>query len=203
MPSGRSTRTSPRRRRRRSSRIRRIDSSVNAAGGVLTAKQAPTGPAPPRRPVCAWEMSSPFYRRPTGKGRTNHVIPQLAAEPPLRPGAGPEPTPSRATGSHRAATHRPSSKSWKTAACRRSSRRSTTPSAGPHGREGGRLQRRWLQDLATANTRQQRRQRAPGQRRRHVPARLDGGKGSTLIRHPWPSATSMRTASSTWRRPVQ
>ena len=64
-----------------------------AAGGVLTAKQAPrrpgTAPAPGRR---AWEMSSRFYRRPTGRGRTNHVIPQLAAQPPIHPGAEPGPT---------------------------------------------------------------------------------------------------------------
>src|SRR6516162_9516795 len=35
-----------------------------AAGGVLTAKQAPTGPAPTRRTVCAPRGPSSSYRRP-------------------------------------------------------------------------------------------------------------------------------------------
>src|SRR5205085_11986091 len=41
----------------------------NAAGGVLTAKQAPAGPAPPRRPVCApGAMSSHSIADQPGKG---------------------------------------------------------------------------------------------------------------------------------------
>ncbi len=38
--------------------------SQAAAGGVLTAKQAPAGPAPLRRSVCAEAMAFSLYRRP-------------------------------------------------------------------------------------------------------------------------------------------
>src|SRR5438270_8996235 len=71
---------------------------MKAAGGALTAKQAPRRPGTaPALGLRAGEMSPPFYRRPTWKGRTNHVIPQLAAGPPIRPGAGLGPTPAPAT----------------------------------------------------------------------------------------------------------
>ena len=76
----------------------KFDSPTEAAGEALPPSKPLTGPAPPRRSVCAGNDVSPFYRRPTLKGRTYHVIQQLAAEPPLRPRTGPGPTPSPATG---------------------------------------------------------------------------------------------------------
>src|ERR1051326_8916228 len=51
--------------------------------GSLPPSKPPTGPAPPRRSVCAPAAMSPR------KGRTNHVTPPLAAEPPIRPRTGP------------------------------------------------------------------------------------------------------------------
>jgi hypothetical protein len=42
-----------------------------AAGGALTAKQAPAGPAPPRRSACApGAIAFPLYRGPHSKGRS-------------------------------------------------------------------------------------------------------------------------------------
>ena len=74
----------------------------------MTTTKRPVGPyrqASPHRPGTAPALG---LRRGDGrrhsiadqpaKGRTDHVIPQLAAEPPIRPGAGPGPTPSPATG---------------------------------------------------------------------------------------------------------
>src|SRR5882724_5097301 len=58
-----------------------------AAGEVLTAKQAPHRPGTaPALGLRAGNDVSPLYRRPTWKGRTYHVIHQLAAHPAiLRP----------------------------------------------------------------------------------------------------------------------
>ena len=50
-----------------------------AAGGVLTAKQAPTGPAPPRRMVCAPRGPSSSYRRPLLAKELPHVVEQAVA----------------------------------------------------------------------------------------------------------------------------
>src|SRR5947199_1729257 len=81
----------------------------------------PVGSLPPSKPPPARHRPGarsarlgdvpPFYRRPTGKGRTNHVTPQLAAEPAIRLGAGPEQGQTRATGlaSSRDATAKPRS----------------------------------------------------------------------------------------------
>src|SRR4026208_1516964 len=57
-----------------------------------------TGPAPPRRSVCAAGNDvMPLYRRPHLSATTDHVIPQLASAPSIRLGAEPGPTPLRAT----------------------------------------------------------------------------------------------------------
>ena len=46
------------------------DDQSKAAGGVLTAKQAPAGPAPLRRSVCAGAMTFSLYRRPALERRS-------------------------------------------------------------------------------------------------------------------------------------
>src|SRR5262249_18114000 len=46
-----------------------------AAGGVLTAKQAPTGPAPPRRSVCAQDAMSLHSITDHPREGGSHVVP--------------------------------------------------------------------------------------------------------------------------------
>ena len=188
---------------------RREDQPINslqpngreAAGGVLTAKQAPrrpgTAPAPGLR---AWEMSSPFYRRPTGKGRTNHVIPQLAATPPIRPGAGRKP--SRAAG---LASGRDASAKLEVLEDR-SVPAFLAPVDYPVGEhptdvKAGDFNNDAIPDLVTANIISN-----------AVSVLLGNGDGTFQpareLRHrprthcPWRSATSTGTASSTSRRPT-
>src|SRR5262249_36509033 len=80
-----------------------------AAGGVLTAKQAPAGPAPPRRPVCA---PATRCRRcladQPGKGERTMSFPRWLQNlcPALERGRGQRRH--RGRGAPRAATHRPS-----------------------------------------------------------------------------------------------
>ena len=117
-------------------------------------------------------MSPPFYRRPTWKGRTNHVIPQLAAEPPIRPGAGPGPTPSPATGlaASRDASAQPRSPGRPLPAQlqpgRELPRRPEPAGRGDGATSTATAGSTW----PSANVGEQHRQRAAGQRRRHVPA---------------------------------
>src|SRR5262249_26385514 len=64
---------------------RLITQSVTAAGGALTAEQAPTGPAPPRRPVCAPGPLSPHRsagRRP-GEGPSQWSSGASFGSPPM------------------------------------------------------------------------------------------------------------------------
>src|SRR5262249_54024086 len=65
-------------------------------------QQAAGGSSPPCKPPPARHRPGarsarlgdvrPFYRRPTSNGRTNHVTPQLAAEPASPPGSGVPPS---------------------------------------------------------------------------------------------------------------
>ena len=57
-----------------------------------------TGPAPPRRSVCAGNDGLTILSQTNLEWENDHVIPQLAAEPPIRPRIEPGPTPSPATG---------------------------------------------------------------------------------------------------------
>ena len=140
---------------------------MKAAGGVLTAKQAPRRPGTAPALGLRRDDVPPFYRRPTGKGRTNHVIPQLAAEPPLRPGTGPGPTPSRAAGlaaSRDASANLEVLEDRFTAQLHRAGR--ATPSARTPGGGDGRLQQRRPSRPGHGELRRRQlgRQRAAGQR---------------------------------------
>src|SRR5260370_22556110 len=62
-----------------------LQSIKKAAGEVLTAKQALTGPAPPRRSVCApGTMSHYSIAGQPRKGDSNHVVPISAELPEIR-----------------------------------------------------------------------------------------------------------------------
>src|SRR5438270_4213068 len=81
-----SIRSSPASGKTATTRSGRFESMRKAAGGVFTAKQAPAGRRgtdfksvlhgnAPAVGLRAGNDVPPFYRRPTWKGRTDHVIP--------------------------------------------------------------------------------------------------------------------------------
>ena len=172
-----------------------------AAGGVLTAQQAPhrpgTAPAPGLR---RGDVAAILPQ--TNRERENEPChPPVGCDtsaPPWRrakaiAGGGPRIGPRRIG---------QDSKSWKTAACRPSSRRLTTPSARtPSTCRWATSTTTAVSDLATAN-----------HLSNDVSVLLGNGDGTFQPardrRHRrvsvslWPSATSTRTASSTSRRPT-
>jgi hypothetical protein len=110
-----------------------------AAGGVLTAKQAPAGPAPPRRPVCAPRGPSSSDRRPPPRRRrTCHSAPSWppggpppCVPRPRRPTAGP----GSARGSNRSTTGACPPPTWSSNGtswrCTPSGRHGSTPPSPP------------------------------------------------------------------------
>ena len=89
--------------------------------GSLPPSKPPTGPAPPRRPVCAPRGPSPFYRRPPPRWETR----PCRSAPVGRPeSAGPRRPPDRPAAG--CASNR-----WRTAPSRRATCKPTSPRTSP------------------------------------------------------------------------
>ena len=169
----------------------------------LPPSKPPTGPAPPRRSVCARDDVVAIVSQ-TNLERENRpchsTVGCKTSDPPShRPG----PTPAPATRLPRAATHRPNLEVLEDRSRPASARAVSYPvGANPQAVVAGGLQQR--QPCSTSRSRNYRRQhgqRAAGQRRRHVPA------GPELRHRRRPasrsrSATSTATATSTSRPPT-
>src|SRR4029453_1433323 len=79
---------------------------TQAARGVLTAKQAPAGPAPPRRPVCAPGRCR-LYPTPDQAGTGERTLSSPSGLRHLRSAPAPGESDRGRRASRRTATHRP------------------------------------------------------------------------------------------------